>query len=332
MLPYMALLTALSPDAARALLADYGLCLAELEPLQQGSVNSNFRFSTEDGRTFFARIYEEQDPRGALAELRLVSELARVGVPVAPALARLSGELVHSVDGKPFAVYPWVPGEILCQRRITPTVAARVGHALAQLHLATPKVTRLGAGRFGPEQLYDRLDLVQTRGDVALRQAAEAVRAKYAHYLPLRDAGVPVGVIHGDLFRDNVLWQDGRIAALIDFESASEGPYVYDLAVTLLAWCYSDRLELELCDAMLSAYHGQRALTHLELSQLPVEGALACLRFATTRMTDYSLRAPPGAAPGRDFRRFLSRLSELEAGALADLLETLRQGGVGAIT
>lgn len=332
MLPGMALLTALSLDSARALMADYDLAAATLEPLHQGSVNSNFRFSTEDGRIFFARIYEEQDLNGALAELRLVNELARVGVPVAQALPRANGALVHSIGGKPFAVYPWVQGDILCQRRVTPAATDRVGRALASLHLATPRLTRLGAGRFGPEQLYDRLSQVEARGDETLKQAATAIRAKYAFYLPKRDPNVPHGVIHGDLFRDNVLWQNDEIAALIDFESASEGPYVYDLAVTLLAWCYSDHLEPELCRAMLAAYHELRPLTDPELTELPIEAALACLRFATTRMTDYSLRTPPGGTPGRDFRRFLSRLSDVEAGVLARVVETLRKGNVGAIT
>jgi len=332
MLRRMALLTPLSLESARELLVDYGLGLREIEPLQAGSVNSNFRLVSDRGERYFARIYEEQDRTGALSELERVSELARAGVPVANAVPRLDGGLVHEIHGKPFAVYAWLDGEILCQARVDARAAQAVGTALAQVHLAGERLPPLGAGRFGPTQLAERLDLVEARGDAALREAARFVREKYADYLPRRRNDLPHGMIHSDLFRDNVLWRGPQILALIDFESVSAGPYLYDLMVTLLAWCYSDHLDRGLATAMLNGYASVRPLSEAELENAGVEAAFACLRFATTRMTDFSLRTAPGAAPKRDFRRFLSRLAEVEAGALAEPLQTLRPHGVGAIT
>jgi len=332
MLGAMALLTPLSLESARELLRDYGLDLGEIEPLQAGSVNSNFRFLTRPGERYFARIYEEQDRHGAQNELEMLLELERSGVPVAKAIARLDGSLVHEVHGKPFALYAWLDGEILCQRRVDAQAARAVGSALARVHLAGERLPPLGAGRFGPGELAVRLDLVDARGDAELRRAASFVREKYAEYLPQRRGDLPQGLIHSDLFKDNVLWRGNQILALIDFESASTGPYLYDLMVTLLAWCYSDHLERGLATALLSGYASVRPLSAAEHESVGVEAAFACLRFATTRMTDFSLRAAPGVAPVRDFRRFLSRLAEVEAGALAEPLKTLRTQGVGAIT
>lgn len=332
MLRRMALLTPLSFESARELLEAYGLDLSEIEPLAAGSVNSNFRLLTGSGERYFARIYEEQDQRGALAELEMVSELERARVPVAKAVPRRDGQLVHEVHGKPFALYPWLEGEILCQARVDARAARAVGAALGRLHQCGDRFPSLGAGRFGPAELAVRLDLVDARGDEVLREAARFVRQKYTEYVPLRRPDLPRGLIHSDLFKDNVLWRGGEILALIDFESASEGPYLYDLMVTLLAWCYSDHLDRELAAALLQGYASVRPPSEAELESASVEAALACLRFATTRMTDYSLRAAPGCAPVRDFRRFLSRLAEVEAGALAEPLKTLHEQGVGAIT
>lgn len=328
----MAILTPLSLQSARALLEDYGLGLTELEPLAAGSVNSNFRLLTPDGARYFARIYEEQDRQGALTELEMVGELEQAGVPVVKAVPRLDGQLVHEVHGKPFAVYPWLEGEILCQARVDARAARAVGTALARLHRCGDRFSSLGAGRFGPNELAARLDTVEAQGDAELRAAARFVREKYAEYLPRRRSDLPQGLIHSDLFKDNVLWRDGEILALIDFESASAGPYLYDLMVTLLAWCYSDHLDPLLAGALLGGYADVRPLEKAELETVGVEAALACLRFATTRMTDYSLRAAPGSAPGRDYRRFLSRLADVEAGALVEPLKGLHQHGVGAIT
>jgi homoserine kinase type II len=320
----MALLTSIPPETAHALLSDYGLLLEKLEPMAEGSVNSNFRIWTSGGERYFGRIYEEQAQNGALIELQLVGELKQAGLPVATALPRTNGKLVHEVLGKPFALYPWVDGDILCQARVGSGAVLRVGQALARLHSCSVNVTQLGAGRFGPEQLLARLDVVDGLGDTTLKQAANFVRSKLLHYVALRNPDLPTGVTHTDLFRDNVLWQGAEIAALIDFESAARGAFIYDLMVTLLAWCYTDKFEPELIAALFSGYTGVRQLTLEETAALGVEAALACLRFATTRMTDYSLRTAPGAQPTRNFRRFLARLEQLEAGALVQSLTRLR--------
>jgi homoserine kinase type II len=123
-------------------------------------------------------------------------------------------------------------------------------------------------------------------------------------------------VIHGDLFRDNVLWNGSELSALLDFESASHGPFVYDVLVTMAAWCYRDAFDVGLARGLAEGYETERPLEPREKHALRVEGALGMLRFATTRITDFSLRVPKGAKPVRDYRRFLARLSFIEAGAL----------------
>jgi homoserine kinase type II len=132
----------------------------------------------------------------------------------------------------------------------------------------------------------------------------------------------PRGVIHSDLFRDNVLWTStGELLALLDFESACEGAFAYDVMVTIFAWCYSSRFELALVEAFLRGYHAVRPIRGSEVEALGVEGGVACLRFATTRITDFSLRAPAGTPPLRDYRRFLARLTALESGELDGCFE-----------
>jgi homoserine kinase type II len=320
----VALLTRLSLSAAQPLARAFGLDLASVEPLAAGSVNSNFRFVTSDGRRWFARIYEEQALDGARTEVRLVSCLARAGVPVVQSLTAASGEAVLDIDGKPFSIFPWLDGEILCQRRVTAGACEQVGAALARVHLATSSVGELSEGRFRPADL--RLRLARLSGAERAQFAAEIDRIleRLSHYEAVRPLDIPRGVIHSDLFRDNVLWENGGIAALLDFESACSGSFAYDVMTTVLAWCYGQDFVPELVAALLRGYSGVRRMPPAELAALRVEGAIACLRFATTRITDFSLRAPPGQPPQRDFRRFLARLEALETGALDVHFDSLR--------
>jgi homoserine kinase type II len=312
----VALLTSLPLAVARDLGRAYGVEIVRLEPLSLGSVNSNFRAVAADGRMLFARLYEEQGPEGARAELELVAGLARSGSKVVEALP-CAGQLpLHA--GKPFVVFPWIGGEILCLGRVDAAACRKVGEALARVHLASSAIPRLGPGRFGPRDMLARLERVEretTRDDLV--SEVQRARALYEKFVPARDPKLPSGIVHGDLFRDNVLWQNGEIQALLDFESAFFGPFVYDLLVTISSWCYRDAFELWHARAMVEGYAGLRPLVAAERAAVPVEGALGCLRFVTSRITDFELRAAPGTPPVRDFRRFLARLEAITSGVLA---------------
>lgn len=319
----MAELTPLSTPDARRLASAYGLSLASLRSHPGGSVNSNFELESAEGRRYFLRIYEEQGRTGAASEARLLRELAAGGVPVVPPLAPLGGVDIVEHAGKPVALFEFVAGAMRCQASVSPADTRALGEALATVHAQTPRLTPLSEGRFRLPDLYDRLDRVVESGNAELARAAEHIRERLDHYAPLRDPELPRGIIHGDLFRDNVLWNGRELAALIDFESASFGPFAYDLMVCVLSWCFADDFRVELVDGLLSGYASRRALDPRELAAMRTEAALCCLRFATTRITDFSLRAPPGQAPARDYRRFLARLERIEAGALDAALTRL---------
>ncbi len=324
----MALITPLSRDDAAKLAADFGLELAEIEALHAGSVNSNFRLLDAQGRRYFARLYEEQGVVGARGEVRLLSSLAAARVPVVAPVPRGNGSFIGDHRGKAFAVFPWVDGEHLCQKQVTPAACRKLGDALARVHLASPAASTLPEGRFRVTDLVARLDRVE-RDPEALRFAADVahIRERLAHYTKVRDPELPRGLVHGDLFRDNVLWnlEQGEIVALLDFESASEECFAYDVMVCVMAWCYGSGFELDLVAALLAGYHARRALSERECAGLSIEGAIGALRFATTRITDFSLRAAPGQAPVRDYRRFLERLKALEAGTLEPAIRGLLQ-------
>ena len=308
----MAIYTALSLDDARALGALYGLAVERPEALAAGSVNTNVALSLTGGGRAFLRIYEEQDAAGAEAEAALLAHLARAGLPVAPPLARRDGggalaEHAH----KPVAVFPWCEGDLRCQRGVTPAATRAVGAALAGIHRAGSPAPR--AGRFTVPRLLARVAHVATAVDPELAAMAPPLRALLAEVSAARDERTPRGLCHGDLFRDNVLFRGDSIAVVLDFESAAEGPFAFDLAVTMLAWCVGDELEPDLARALFDGYREVRPIEPGVASSLFVEARLAALRFTVTRITDYAMRAHLGANVPRDWRRFWMRHERLVA-------------------
>ena len=312
----VAVLTAIDDDDARALCEAFGLPAPQgIEGIAGGSVNSNFALRTPAGRVF-CRLYEERDLEGAEREAAMLGRLAAAGVPTPAPLARTSASgagFVLVVRGKPAALFPWRDGHIRCQASVTAEDASRVGEALARVHEAgRPEVAE--ASRFGLPDLRGRLDRIAQSGDARFAPLAPRLRTLLEDTQASRDPALPSGLIHGDLFRDNVLWDGPRLSALLDFESACQGTYVYDLMVTVLSWCFGDDLDPGLASAMRAGYERVRPLTPAERSGMHAEACFAALRFTVTRVTDYAMRT--GAAGPRvvkDWGRFMKRFEKLEA-------------------
>jgi homoserine kinase type II len=313
----MAVHTAISDGEARAVLAEYGAeTLLGAHAVTGGSVNSNFALETTAGRIFL-RIYEEQGHAGAEHETGLLERLAGRGVPTPPPLRRTDGALVSTVRGKPAALFPWREGTMRCQASVTADDAHKVGAALARVHVAGQGESPY-PGRFELADLLRRLDRIETEGGPELAPVARPLRAHLERTQAARDPALPRGVVHGDLFRDQVLWgPDGAIAALLDFESACDGTFAFDVMVTVLSWCVGDDLDAGLARALLRGYQTVRPLTDAERRALVTEGGFAALRFAITRITDFSMRSR--AADGtvrpvlRDWRRFMKRFEKLQS-------------------
>lgn len=315
----VATLTRVSKEDVSRALADYASLgdLTVLEGVPAGSVNSNYALSLSSGARLFLRIYEEQDDAGARAEAAMLVRLSERGVPCAPPLARADGRHVGTLAGKPAALFPWCEGGMRCQASVSPADAHAVGAALARVHRAGEGIVP-GPHRFGYERLLERLERIAAAKDPELARQATVLRpaldAVHASRQSLRQ-----GLVHGDLFRDNVLWradEGSTIATLLDFESAFHGPLVYDLAVALLAWCFGDDLDDGLAEAMVRGYASVRPLEPVEREALHAEAMFGALRFTITRITDYAMReGAVGDRVVKDWRRFAMRYATLAQGA-----------------
>jgi homoserine kinase type II len=305
----MAILTPISDSELAAFFAGYRLgALRAARGVEAGTVNTSYAVELDAGR-FFVRIYEEQDATGAAREAKVLGHLARSGVPTPAPVASAGGAATGTLGGKPAAVFPWVDGEMLCQRAVTPEAAEAVGAALARIHLAghAPDAP-LDAGRFGPEALVERCARVRRSSDPDARALAGSLEEAVREVARTRgERELPHGLVHGDLFRDNVLWaapaagEPCRIAALLDFESAHDGPFAYDLAVTILSWSFASALEAAIARAIVRGYRAVRELEPATARAIYDEALFAALRFTITRITDEAIRV------GKRWQRFVAR-------------------------
>lgn len=291
----MAVFTEVSRDEATALLRRLGLgTLTDMAGITGGIENTNYFVSTErDGQrhdyvlTLFERLSFEQLP----FYLYLMKHLAAKGIPVPAPAADDRGEILHRVQGKPAAVVDRLRGH----SELAPDAShcAQVGAMLARMHLAGQDYERVQPNLRGLAWWNETVPVVLPH--VSAEQAnllrSELAYQNHLAQTPAYEA-LPRGPIHADLFRDNVMFDGGRLSGFFDFYFAGCDTFLFDIAVCLNDWC----IDLANCctdaqreQALLDAYEGVRPLTAAERQLLPAMKRAAALRFWISRLWDWYL-------------------------------------------
>lgn len=307
----MALFRTLSAGDVGEILAGFGIAgYAGHQPIAVGTINTNLRVDTAAGR-FFLRINEGKSEDDVWREAAIVAHAAAQGVPTPVPRASSDGLAFSRWRGEFVSLFPWVEGRTLARAELTPAHAAAVGTALAQLHHASVGFPDHAAGRYEPPEIDARLARIAALARPELAAAVAVLTPELERLRGERAENVPLGIIHGDLFVDNVMYDDGgALTALIDFEQAAWGRFVYDLAVTTLAFGYGrDDFRPEIVRALVEAYADARPVIDDERAAFGAELRFVACRFAVTRITDVHLKRDAGAAPGKNYQRYLDRLA-----------------------
>ncbi len=317
----MAVYTHLGAEDMAALLAPYGLGdLVSAKGIAEGVSNSNWLIETagdHPGETvrFILTMYEFRIEIEDLPYfLGLLDHLAARGCPVPRSIHDREGALYREVDTprgrKALALIEFLPGVSLGEP--TAAQARAVGAALAGLHGAAADYAPTRANAMG---LAEWQRLAQACGEEGLTSIDPALGTLVAQHLPrlAREwpEGLPTGVIHADLFPDNVLMQGDTVTGLIDFYFACNDIIAYDLAVTHAAWCFDasgQTFRPDLSKALLEGYEAVRPLGAAERAALPVLAQGAAMRFVMSRAFDW-LNTPADALVTRkDPMAFARRL------------------------
>lgn len=288
----MAVYTEVSREAAQALLDRLGLgTLHSLEPCRGGIENTNYFCDAGTGHyvlTLFERLGVDELPY----YLHLMQHLAARGVPVPAPHADAAGAILHRVCGKPAALVDRLRGSPC----LAPDVAhcEAVGAMLARMHLAGLDYARTQPHPRGLAWWLRTAPVVQPLLDASQRGLL-AAELDFQQHVAASEAGrgLPRGAIHGDLFRDNVMFhatpQGDRLSGFFDFYFAGVDALLFDIAVCLNDWCTdfaSGRLEESRAAAMVRAYDAIRPLCGDEARLLPATLRGAALRFWVSRLHD----------------------------------------------
>ena len=262
--------------------------------IAEGVENSNYLLQTDRG-SYILTLYEKRVAKGDLPFfLGLMDHLAAKGLACPTPIRGRDGQALRELAGRPAAIISFLRG--MWPKRILVSHCARVGEALAGLHLAGADFPLRRANALtlaGWQKLFD--DCRARADDVQSGLADELAREldDLAAHWP---TGLPEGVIHADLFPDNVFFLDDKLSGMIDFYFACNDAFAYDLGICLNAWCFErdDSFNATKARALVRGYTQVRSITPAEVDVLPVLARGGALRFLLTRLYDW-LHHPAGA-------------------------------------
>jgi homoserine kinase type II len=291
----MAVYTDVASEDLAAFLADYELGeLLSYKGIAEGVENSNFLVHTGSG-SFILTLYEKRVAASDLPFfLGLMEHLANRGLTCPQPVKTRRGKMLGQICGRPAAIVTFLEGMWI--RRPSPWHCAAVGEALAKLHLAGADFTARRPNALsvaGWRPLYEQ---AAARADGLRHGLRDTVAQELVYLEKCWPRQLPQGVIHADLFPDNVFFLGDKLSGLIDFYFACTDTLAYDVAVCLNAWCFETDHSYNVTKgrALLQAYDRLRPLSAAERDAMPLLCRGAALRFLLTRLVDW-LDVPPGA-------------------------------------
>jgi homoserine kinase type II len=291
----MAVYTDVAAEELAAFLSAYDLGdLLAYKGIAEGVENSNFLLHTSGGY-FILTLYEKRVAANDLPFfLGLMEHLAARGLTCPQPVKNRQGETLGRLAGRPAAIVTFLDGMWI--RRPTATHCAGLGRALAQLHLAGADFAMKRANALSVEGWRPLYDTAKTRADGVQAGLHAAIAAELDVLEKSWPRNLPQGVIHADLFPDNVFFLGDQLSGLIDFYFACTDTLAYDVAICLNAWCFEldHSYNVTKGRALLQAYAATRALSAPEREALPLLARGAATRFLLTRLVDW-LEVPAGA-------------------------------------
>ncbi len=305
----MAVYTEVSDTELEAFVAEYDIGeIVSCKGIAEGVENSNYLLQTEKGN-YILTLYEKRVARKDLPFfLGLMEHLASRDFPCPTPVRGRDGKALRDLCGRPAAITSFLQG--MCPRRIKPAHCHALGNAAARFHVAAEGFSLSRANSLGRNEWRRLFDATRDRAGEIHAGLNDILEKEFAYLDKVWPSGLPGGIIHADLFPDNVFFRHDRLSGIIDFYFACAGSFAYELAICLNAWCFEPDNSFNITKAsnLIRGYETVRTLQPEEIAALPTLARGSAMRFLLTRLYDL-LNHPAGAlVQPKDPLEYLSKL------------------------
>ena len=327
----MAVYTKISRRELNEIAADYGLPrVSGTREIPEGSVNTHYLLETAKGR-FLVKIDEVKSEMEVKRELDLLLFLRKHGFPCPVPLSDRRSRHYREWGGKSLSVYRYIDGHFVDAEELTTGQLENVGRVLADLHIIGKAYKKGIDNRFGFDRVAEVYSEARGRLPHYFKRIVRTLDEEVEYLNHYLEGKLPKGIIHGDLFADNIKFKGEKVVAVLDFEAACRGKFIFDLATAVNALCFEGgRYSLKRFEALISGYEALRTLSLAEWDAFPNELRFSALRFTVTRLRDFFLNpVDERQRINKDFQDFYDRLRILRrerAGGMEPILMAMATG------
>jgi len=311
--------------------ADYGLPkLNQVKELPSVGPIAEVLLETAKGK-FVARFDSARSEMEIKRELDLLVYLRKHNFPCILPLADRRGRYYREVEGTILSVYRQVDGRVVDPESLTMGQLESVGRAMSDLHLVGKAYKKGVETRFAFDRVADIYFEARDQLPQYFKRVVRTLDEEFEYLKNYLEGKLPKGIIHGDLFPERVRFKGEKVVALLDFEAASRGKFIFDLANAVNFWCFEkNRYALKRFEALITGYEEARTLSLAEWDAFPNELRFSAFRFAVTRLRDF-FAAPPDERErfNREFQQFYDRLRILrreQEGGMEPMLMAMATG------
>jgi homoserine kinase type II len=305
----MAVYTSVSADEITIFMEDYDMGeVVSFKGIAEGVENSNFLLSTTKDH-FILTLYEKRvDANDLPFFLGLMDHLAHKGINCATPVKDKQGEILKELCGRPTALISFLNGLSITQS--SAENCYQLGEVLAKMHLAADDFTIRRKNDLSIDGWVKLAASCEERADECSSGLSEIIHNEISYLKNNWPDNLPMGIIHADLFPDNVFFLEGKLSGLIDFYFACHDMLSYDIAICLNAWCFERNGSFNIAKAgqIIKGYQSVRSLNKHELDALPILCRGAALRFLLTRLYDWLNRVEGALVKIKDPLEYLKML------------------------
>jgi homoserine kinase type II len=291
----VAVYTKLSDEYIKNILKNYSFKeVNRIEEISEGILNTNYFIEGDKGKFIFRILEGERDYTEEVKELEFLEYLNSNGFPCPIAIKNISGENYTFIDGKMASVFTFIEGEKV--HSINENNLKEIGQKLGRMHNLLKDRDIKRNRKIDMQYFYDIISKADLKG--ILKDDYDFIMKYYERASKVDYSNLPFGIIHNDIFPDNVFMKDGEISGIIDFNDCLRGPLILDLAIVISFWIrnrgISEEVENQMTKIFLDAYESERKITKEEMTLMDESLIRIALTFIFLRVNKFHVEDNSG--------------------------------------